>query len=136
MAATSAKSFNLLGNFEIAGASTLGMTIIRTHARLQIENFAAVTDFLEYGFIVGRDTDVAANLPNVDSDSELDWMLRDVMFPTSSAATVDAIREFVIDNRAKRKMDEMGQNYVLNVYNPTAAGKTIQVYARTLMALP
>jgi len=45
MAATSAKSFNLLGNFEIAGASTLGMTIIRTHARLQIENFAAVRGY-------------------------------------------------------------------------------------------
>ena len=116
----------------------LGVTVMRTHVNLQVQNFAAIASSVLYGLIVGRAVDVGAAVVNgvTPTVNELDWMLLDMISPTSSAAVVDASRVQMVDNRSKRKMDELNMRYLLSLQNTTGAGITIQVYARTLFALP
>jgi hypothetical protein len=133
--ATSNKTVDLLSNFEIAGASTLGITIMRTHMRA-LWGFATGDTFFQLGLIVGRDQDLVANTPNINSEPELDWMLNTAYFPTYSAAAIDIGLTFEIDLRAKRKMDEMAQRYVMTIYNPEATARALIYQSRTLVALP
>jgi hypothetical protein len=137
IAAGARTTVDLLASLEVAGASTLGVTVMRTHSRIYVSNWATVNDEVVYGFIIARDTDIGAALgPNANADTELDWMLWSALFPTSSAAAVDVTSMTDIDLRAKRKMEEMGQRYALCVTNISAASKTFSLIQRTLVALP
>jgi len=119
----------------VAGASKLGATIMRTHFSGAYAP-ASVGGHATYGFIVGRNVDVAAALPNIVSDSELDWMLNTQLFPTTSGATVDASVPFHVDLRSKRKVEEMNSEYLF-VWQPTDSGtSSLTGFVRTLLALP
>jgi hypothetical protein len=138
VASATTNNIDLGAALEVAGSSLLGVTIMRTHVRLQVQNFAAIAADLQVGLIVGRAADIGvANVDGINAAAqELDWAYLDMITPNSSAAVVDASQNFMIDNRSKRKMDELGQRYLLSITNNAAASLTVQVFARTLFALP
>ena len=137
IAAGAHTTVDLLASIEVAGASTLGITVMRTHCEIYVSNWAGVNDEVVYGFIIARDTDIGAALgPNANADTELDWMLWSALFPNGSGAAVDVATTYPIDLRSKRKMEEMGQRYALCMTNISAASKTFTVICRTLVALP
>jgi hypothetical protein len=110
---------------------------MRTHLVMQV-NFPASTSLWRVGLIVGRNTDVGINVAGQQdpSNPELDWMLLRREMATFSGATVDAARVLEYDLRAKRKMQELNQAYILALSNSTAASQTYQIFARVLIALP
>jgi hypothetical protein len=132
---TIVNTIDLLNQFELAGASKLGLTVIRTHMRILLP-YAPSTVRYELGLSIVRQTDVGTVRPNPNGDNDLDWMLFDKFFPSFSGATVNASMERVIDLKAKRKCEEMGQTYGASFWSNTAAPGTIEVFARTLVALP
>jgi len=131
-----AQGVNLLTQLNVAGASRLGATVMRTHLRIQVP-YTANTEFHTLGLVVGRPSDIAvptaadpANVP------ELDWMWLERLFPHSSGATVDANRTYTVDSHARRKLEELDQTYILSLSNGAAGAITYAVYCRTLLALP
>jgi hypothetical protein len=139
-AANTVTNVDLLSNLKSAGSSVLGVTIMRTH--IAIKGAAvALLDTWTYGLIVGRQTDVGVSLAlgtNMDplGDNELDWMLNTRWFNQSNGAAVNSNQCWTVDNRSKRKMEEMGMAYIFSVTNDSAAANNFQLYARTLVALP
>jgi hypothetical protein len=123
---------------ELAGTSKVGTTIMRTHMRVQVP-FTLATERYEVGLLVGRTSPDVGNTvnPSPNSNNNLDWLLLDTIFPTFSGATVDANREFTIDVRSKRKMEEMGSTYIFCLWHSIAAVTSgVSIFARTLVALP
>jgi len=111
------------------------VTIVRTHLRYQLI-YAAATNFWTMGLIVGRDVDVGTSSPDPNSEPELDWMLLRQDLANSNGAAINTTREFDVDLRAKRRMDELGQRYIVKWHNGTAASNGVAMYARVLFALP
>jgi len=138
VASATTNNVDLGAALEVAGSSLLGVTIIRTHLMIQVQNFAAIAAEMRVGLIVGRAADIGvANVNGINgAATELDWMLYTSMYPSSSAAVVDASGVFSFDNRAKRKMDELGMRYLLSLTNSAAASLTTQITCRVLFALP
>jgi hypothetical protein len=125
---------DLLGQFELAGASKLGVTIMRVHATIQFPT--AVTQGWEVGIKVDRITDVGTQLPNPNADNDLDWMLFDRPMATFSGATVDAFFNYKIDLKSHRKCQEMGETLIFSTWAAAANAGTVQLFSRTLVALP
>ena len=137
IAAGAHTTVDLLADLEVAGSSTLGLTIIRTHLLLATLNYSALTDNSIFGLIVVRDTDIGAgNGPNPNSDPTLDWMWIAMTFPTASGTTADEVYVERVDAKSKRKMPQLTQRYGCAVVNTAGASKNYQLYARTLVALP
>jgi len=128
---------DLLQNFVSDGGSREGLTILRTHI---VGGFAAasVGGQARVGLIVaGLNVSQAAN-------GELDpranpyepWLLDNVVFPTTSGATVDASTPFRYDIRSKRKVQHVQETYWLS-FSPTDSGTTsLAGLVRCLVALP
>ncbi len=132
---------DLLADFEVAGATHLGCTIMRTHCHIGGIAADAATGGLAYGFMVVRlPDDIGPNVgPNPNSGLDQDWMLIDRWFPnTEEGGTITAQGELRLDLRAKRRMGELKQTYGLALANTnTAVGNTnYRVFCRTLLALP
>ena len=129
---------NLLAALSVAGSSLLGVTVIRTHVHIAIQTGLAAGVGWRFGLIIGRNTDVGVNVAGQQdpSNPELDWMYLDRVYGTFSGATADAQRLFEVDLRAKRRMQELNQAYLLCQTNTTAAAVNVAVWARTLLALP
>ncbi|ALE29541.1 hypothetical protein A0R81_gp1 [Lake Sarah-associated circular molecule 4] len=131
---------NLAATLSVAGASLLGTTIMRTHLRIEMTSIAgqATTDQYRIGLIVGRTSDVGINVAGQQdpSNPELDWVHLDRVIPTASGATVDSTQHWVLDNRSKRKMQELNQAYLLCLQQNAAAARTFNIFARVLFALP
>jgi hypothetical protein len=126
---------DLLAGLEVAGASVLGITVMRIHAQFSTA-FAAVGDRITAGIVVGSSADTGNQLdPAVLPD--LDWMLNRAVFPNSSGATVNAVEPWEIDLRSKRKMQELNQRLFF-AWKPATSGGTTSLSAqfRTLIALP
>ena len=143
LAAGARTNIDLLAGLELAGASTLGCTVMRTHIRMQIQWAAAqaLSDSIRIGVIVDRDTDVGAGSgPNPSTEPELDWAYLTRMYygpNDGQAVTVQVLREWELDLKAKRKVGEQGQRWSLVLMS--AAGATsfnVNTFARTLIALP
>jgi hypothetical protein len=81
-------------------------------------------------------TTVGTLLPNPNGDNDLDWALYTSAMAHFSGATVDTQQPFEYDLKAKRKVQEMGQTWTLNLWAPAVSAGSPQVFARTLVALP
>jgi len=126
---------DLTPNFRVAGASLLGVTIMRTRGSLTVDNTGrAVGNRVKWGFLVGRTTDLPGTIALANDDS-LDWMLIQSQNPVSSGGAVGQER-FEVDLRARRKMQELDQAYLLAASNTSGAAMSIRYYVRTLLALP
>jgi len=135
IASTAHNAVDLLANLKVAGSSVLGGTVMRTHVSFGFQ-WGAVTDFWQIGLIVGRGSDIGTAQLDPNSNPGDDWMLNMQVFPHASGATVDAATCVTVDNRSKRKLEELDQTYLLSVHNGTAGSHAVQVYARSLVAMP
>jgi hypothetical protein len=129
---------NLLAALSVAGSSLLGITIMRTHLRVQIQTGGAATQLQRVGLIVGRVSDVGTNIAGQQdpSNPELDWMLLDRRQVLGQETNVSTQPCYTYDVRAKRKMQELNQAYILALSNNGVAGITFALWARVLIALP
>ncbi len=131
---------DLLADFELAGASHIGCTVMRTHCHIGGIAADAATGGLAYGFIIVRLDEIGPGVgPNPNTAQEYDWMLTDRWFPeTIEGGAITAAGELRLDLKAKRRMGELKQTYALCLANTnTAVGNTnYRVFARTLLALP
>jgi hypothetical protein len=130
---------NLLAALSVAGASLLGVTIMRTHLRLTVTSGGAAGNNFRMGLIVARTADVGSNVTgSVDAnDPEADWMLLDRRFVYGQGTNVSPTPEYQYDIKAKRKMQELDQAYILSISAVTASvNLAFALFARTLVALP
>ena len=135
IAAGATQRADLLGDFRVAGGSVLGTTIMRIHASVHLP-FGVVADYWYGGIVVGRLSDIPGTAPAVSTDPEIDWMLAQAIYSTATGAAVDVAKNWTIDLRAKRKMQELDQALLFCLTNVTAAAQTPRVFFRTLVALP
>ena len=128
----------MLSNLELAGSSTVGVTIERIHLQVAIQwltNTIANKPYVALGLILGRDADITNNTPSFAAEPELDWLLATILYPRTSP-TLNAQDVYTFDLRAKRRLREMGDRLVFNAYNPNANQISVQASARVLVRLP
>jgi hypothetical protein len=138
MAAGQGSNVNLLAALSVAGASLLGVTVMRTHLALYVTTAVTLADELRVGLVIGRVADVGAGPPAGTisaSDPELDWMLLRDEFATPTFGPQGS-NTLEYDLKAKRKMQELNQAYILALANSAGGSKTVKIFARTLLALP
>jgi len=134
---TVAEVIDLLADYKAAGGSTQGITIMRTHIQLSVQSAAATVGHGAFvGLIVGTINDTAAQLNG--AEPFLDWMLyRSCYAFGGSEGTSSSEHVYDIDLRAKRKMQEVNQEYYLVLESLIGAtGTNVAYTARTLVALP
>ena len=124
---------DLLAEYKLAGGSTQGITIMRTHIALNVTSASAgVGDGAFVGLVVGTDADTATQV--TPTEPFLDWMLYTSIY---SAGGGGVINSHEIDLRAKRKMQELNQIYWLDLAALLGTNATqVAFTARTLIALP
>jgi len=135
LAAGHTSNLNMLTQFSVAGASTLGVTVMRTILNIQVATFVAAADYLEWGLVVGRLADVGT-VTALAGTPELDWSYHDILFPGSSGPDVNVSERFRYDVRSKRKVQELDQVYLWAFLNGSAGTQVLQLFSRTLVALP
>ena len=129
---------DLLAGLEVAGSSILGCTIMRTHCELSLTTAITLGDRLRVGFVVGRAAEVGAGVVGAltAATPELDWLLWRHETAAPTFGTESNNNQLVYDIKAKRKMQELSQAYILALGNSVGASKTMTIQARTLIALP
>ena len=132
-------NLDILADFRAAGASLLGVTIMRTHVRLDVVAPTAA-DLFVWGLSVGglNDIGTAAGAIDAGADTHLDWMMwtREIAAPTYSEAGNS--NRLLYDIKAKRKMQELDQRYLLSIGGVIVGTSPLNVFVtiRTLLALP
>jgi len=130
----------LSGLRSIAGASTLGATIIRTHVSQNAFVAAGTgtgTTNIRVGLIVAPATVEAVDVDPV-AEAELDWSWNRRYHVGNTAITIPHDSSTMIDCKAKRKCEEIGDSYFI-VATPELGGATSLTYGahvRVLLALP
>ena len=128
---------DLLAGFEVAGASKLGCTAIRTHGRIFTTSLGASTGFTLLGIKVSDKGEITTPIDiSTNTNMYLDWALQDIIWPNFSGATADAGFRYDVDLRAKRKLEEMNQTWALHLTNDNAGVATYTYWFKTLIALP
>ena len=129
---------NLLAALSVAGSSLLGVTIMRTHVEIAPTTALTLGDGLRVGFLVARVADVGAGVTGSPdpSDPELDWMLWRHEHVTPLGIAPGGGDVLVYDIKAKRKMQELNQAYILSLLNSAGGSKTLYIQGRILLALP
>jgi len=120
-------------------ASILGSTVVRTLVTIALPGYASGSDSYTYGVLKGRTGDAGSastQAPDPFTNPELDWAWIGKAFATFSGATQDTQRVIQFDVRAKRKLQELNEIWLLMVTNNTAAiVTTAKFHTRTLFAL-
>jgi len=127
---------DLIADLEVAGASKLGCTVMRTHLIVQVLVGAAVQPTFDWLAIKAADSNEISAPLSIPGQPDLDWALLTWLPFHSTGATIDASQVFTIDLKAKRKIEELGQTWGLFMFNPTTVQQTLVIHARTLLALP
>jgi hypothetical protein len=140
MAGGAGSNLNLLASLSVAGASLLGITIMRTHLDLwRTGQVSALADSLRLGLIVDRVAAVGAGPPAgavTAADGEADWILWRHEFAAPTFGATGGSNYLVYDVRAKRKMQELDQAYLLCLFNAAGGAQTWSISGRILVALP
>jgi len=139
VASTAFSNINLLADLDVAGSSILGVTVVRTLVRIQVQNWATVlTDSISVGLMAGRLSDVGAAAPAtaLAFNPGLSWAWHDLLLPRSDGATIRAIDIYEIDSRAMRRIRNVNETFLLCLANASTGSKTMEIFVRTLVALP
>jgi len=117
-------------------SSALGSTVMRTHLTITPTTAPAVADFYKIGLMIGRNNEIGTNLAGVSlvDSPDLDWMFRRI-YTFNGGIEMGGGNIISIDLRAKRKLSELNQRYVLAIGTNTGAAVQFRIYARTLLAL-
>lgn len=139
---------DLLQTYKAAvGASTAGITIMRTHLTVGQTTAPAPAQSLWLGLrvddlaqVVAAPAAVSATNPNPRDNPYVDWMLSDQGVYDNEGQLGRANSPFqgwVIDNHSKRRMEEVQMAYLLTLVNDTGSATTsLHVFSRVLLALP
>ena len=139
-------NIDLLADYKaVAGASTAGITIMRTH--LAVWPTATITrgDSFVLGLKVDDIDQVVASSASALAVSpvgnpETDWMFIQEYIANPTYAFEQAANNIRIDLRAKRRMEEVQEAYLLSVATVGIAAGGLPfgyaIYCRTLLALP
>lgn len=136
-------NLDLLGNYRpMTGAETVGITIMRTHARLWVTNGVTVGDGIAWGFIVMDQSDLglgqalaAAHTSNPIDDPYEPWMLYQKWNAHPGYSFTSPNNQFEADLKSKRRVP-FGDTYAVSLVNQDAAqAVTYAFHARTLIAL-
>ena len=133
LAANTPKNVDLLSSLQVVGSSTLGITIIRHHLSV-LPQFSAATDAVTIGTIVARATDVGTSQPDPVGQPTDTWSTLTKYFPNMSGAAVDSQTPYMVDNRARRRMKQQDERFLLAAVS-TAANQ-LAYHSRVLVALP
>src|SRR5215468_2361206 len=130
---------NLLGNLQVAGASVLGATVMRTRGVLWPDwTGAAVGDKFKFGLLVATTDQIGVAAPADDLTNEdgRDWAFLMECHPTTQGGGVGQ-EPIVFDVKAKRKIQELNQVWLMPMRHITGANAlTVHSFIRTLIALP
>jgi hypothetical protein len=128
---------DLLALFEVAGTSTLKVTVVAFHVVLYVTSAVTLGDDLRVGFLVMRLSDIGAGVTgSVDpATPELDWVLwkHEFAAPTYAAGGANVLE---YHSKTGRRIRAQSETFGLALGNPGAAAKTIKVSGRTLLRLP
>jgi hypothetical protein len=110
---------------------------MRTILQIHVQNFAAQADAIVFGLIIGQAQQLGTTTL-LANQAHLDWYFYEYLFPTSSgaAASEDVMERFDFDVRSKRKATELQQVPMICFENLSAASKNVDVFTKTLLALP
>ena len=140
MAAGVGSNVNLLASLSVAGASLLGITVMRTHLDLwRTGQVSALGDGLRLGLIIDRVAAVGAGPPAgavTAADPEADWMLWRHEFAAPTFGPSGGSNYLTYDVKAKRRMQELDQAYLLCLFNAAGGSQTWSIAGRILVALP
>jgi len=145
-AVTQVSTTDLLAPLEVAGASKLGCTVIRTHLQVYDLSTVAGGDRTALGLIVANSALVGLGVAGANdptANPELDWYFLDKRSATAINANaqlgnVGTTNCMAYDIRAKRKVEELGDTATLAIRLPThgTLPASYDIYCRTLIALP
>lgn len=141
------EAIDLFTNLRVAGASTLGVTVIRTIVRItNLATSITAGDDVYWGLSVADRAQIGLNVagaPNAQTAPEIDWAWRDHSYAYKGggyAAYFPALGNTQItDVKAKRKVEEMGQTWCLSLTQNalgTAGNANWVGFVRCLVALP
>ncbi len=131
----SSHSQDLLTELEVAGASKLGITVMRMHLELVFTYASATVTGWDWGIKIATQDEIA-NLISVATSQNDDWMMIRHEFPEYTGATINAQRLVHVDLKAKRRCEEMNETLGFFVTNNVGTAQTMGIFARTLIALP
>jgi len=127
---------DLLAALEVAGASTLGATVMRTHLTISSRWTTQTTGASFWaGLKVADRNEAVATIP-LPTNTELDWALITQVFAHFTGAAVDTAQQTIVDLKSKRKVEEMGTSFYLFMTNSSGVAQTYDIFSRTLLALP
>ena len=128
-------NIDLLANLRVAGSSVLGATVMRTHLTMLVDNTGRlVTSRSTYGIIV-EDLENVGGVTDLASNPGRDWAYLVSRSPISNQGAIG--QELIeVDLKAKRKVQELDQSWLLCMDNNAGPAMTYRVWARTLVALP
>jgi hypothetical protein len=141
LAATGGKvNIDLWSGLEVAGASALGLTVIRTLLKLQFGAFSAQGTYCIVGLIVD-DKETVGTTVDFASNQNRDWYFYDAVFPaqTGSATTYTTYPSdgHSLDIRAKRKSNDLNRTSMLCLTAVNGASTlAYQSFCRQLVFLP
>jgi hypothetical protein len=140
LAANGQQNIDLLAGLEVAGSGVIGITILRTLLWVRVQNWSGVSNYVRMGLIVD-DKGYVGTTQNLAASGYLDWYFHTPLGPESSGATFNTATIWprngvAMDIRSRRRISDMGRTSILAFSNSDAAARTIDVYARQLVALP
>jgi hypothetical protein len=145
LASATQTGFDLLTAGRIAGIGLVGCTVLRTHCSANFRTLDTDTrPSVTLGFIVYDQVQwQPATIPAVLTEFNLDWSLRHYLTPgTSPSAVLDPAnaptgtiwgRDY--DIRSRRRIHEIGDTYLLMLYNNGSATVTYSLSTAVLVAL-
>ncbi len=141
LTANQSSCLSLLAGLSVAGATHLGVTVMRTHIRMSPSTTPALGDNMYFGLLIGRSLDVGTAIagqpdPSLAANADLDWMYINKFYAAPNFGDDGSSNILTLDNRSKRVMQELNQAYFLCFHSGMAAAVTWHVFARTLVALP
>ena len=137
LAAAGATCIDFLGDLNVAGSSFVGLTTMRTFMRIDVQNWAAVGDNITGGLLLGRANDIGTSTSGLTAAiTDLSWAWHERLMPRADGAAVRVADVYDYDVKARRRLKDSAERYVICFLNGSAASKTFHVSARTLVALP
>ena len=129
---------NLLAPLSVAGASLLGVTIMRTILSFNVSTAIAIGDSLAVGLVVCRVNEIGAAVAGSVDPAQLenDWVWLTKYYGSTGTSINTLPGDMAVDTKAKRKMQELNQAYALSMRNSVGVAKTIEFFSRVLIALP
>jgi hypothetical protein len=121
----------------VAGSTYVGSTVAHTYVRMHVRNWANVGDLLKWGILLGRAADVGTAAPAtaLAATDQLSWAYRSFELPSVMNNVIVAADTRDFETKAKRRVRNANDAYILCLQNAGADSLTLDLYVRTVVAL-